>query len=100
VEVIQRRSSRPAFSTADQKGAVRLEVEAVYTFDDEQLKITIVDLALHVVVHDLNEEEFESAAREPNQICLVSNALRGNVEIQGTSAVKLASVSESRVERR
>jgi osmotically inducible protein OsmC len=61
---------------------VRLEVDAVCTFDDEQIKITTVDLDVRGEVPALSEEEFESAAREANQNCPVSNALRGNVEIR------------------
>ncbi len=60
----------------------RLEVDAVCTFDDEQLKITTVDLDVRGEVPGLSEEEFESAAQEADQVCPVSNALRGNVEIR------------------
>ncbi len=60
----------------------RLEVDAVCTFDDEQLKITTVDLYVRGEVPGLSEEEFESAAQEADQGCPVSNALRGNVEIR------------------
>ncbi len=60
----------------------RLEVDAVCAFDDEQLKITTVDLDVRGEVPGLSEEEFESAAQEADQVCPVSNALRGNVEIR------------------
>ncbi len=60
----------------------RLEVDAVCTFDDEQLKITTVDLNVRGEVPGLSEEEFESAAQEADQGCPVSNALRDNVEIR------------------
>jgi osmotically inducible protein OsmC len=33
-------------------------------------------------VPGIGEDEFENAAREAEQLCPVSNALRGNVEIQ------------------
>jgi osmotically inducible protein OsmC len=61
---------------------VWLEVDAVCTFDDEQLKITTMDLDVRGEVPGLSEEEFESAAQEADQGCPVSNALRGNVEIR------------------
>ena len=61
---------------------VRLEVEAVSTFDNEQLKITAMDLTVRGEVPGVTDEEFESAAREAEQTCPVSNALRGNVEIR------------------
>ncbi len=61
---------------------VRLEVEAVSTFDDEQLKITAMDLNVRGEVPGMRDEEFESAAREAEQECPVSNALRGNLEIR------------------
>ena len=60
----------------------RLEVDAVCTLDDEQLKITAVELDVRGAVPGIGEEDFENAAREAEQICPVSNALRGNVEIQ------------------
>ncbi len=61
----------------------RLEVEAVCTFDDEQGKITTVDLNVRGTVPGLGgQEEFENATREADQGCPVSNALRGNVEIR------------------
>jgi osmotically inducible protein OsmC len=43
-------------------------------------KITTVDLNVQGEMPGLSEEEFESAAREADQICPLSNALRGNVE--------------------
>ncbi len=60
----------------------RLEVDAVCTLDDQQLKITSVNLDVRGTVPGIGEEEFENAAREAEQICPVSNALRGNLEIQ------------------
>ena len=60
----------------------RLEVDAVCTLDDQQLKITGVTLNVRGTVPGIGEEDFENAAREAEQICPVSNALRGNVEIQ------------------
>jgi len=61
---------------------VRLEVEAVTTFDNEQLKITAMDLNVRGEVPGVRDEEFESAAQEAAQECPVSIALRGNVEIR------------------
>ena len=60
----------------------RLEVDAVCVLDDQQLKITNVNLDVRATVPGISEEEFENAAREAEQICPVSNALRGNLEIQ------------------
>ena len=60
----------------------RLEVDAVCTLDDQQLKITNVNLDVRGTVPGIGEEDFENAAREAEQLCPVSNALRGNVEIQ------------------
>ena len=61
---------------------VRLEVEAVATFDDEQVKITSVSLNVRGEVPGMRDEEFDAAAHEGEQACPVSNALRGNVEIR------------------
>ena len=60
----------------------RLEVDAVCTLDDQQLKITAVTLNVRGTVPGIGDEDFENTAREAEQICPVSNALRGNVEIQ------------------
>ena len=60
----------------------RLEVDAVCTLDDQQLKITAVELDVRGAVPGISEEDFENAAREAEQICPVSNALRGNLEIR------------------
>ena len=61
----------------------RLEVEAVCTFDDESLKITTVDLNVRGTVPGIGgQEDFENAAHQADQLCPVSNALRGNVEIR------------------
>ena len=52
------------------------------TFENEQLEITTMDLNVRGEVPGMRNEEFESAAREAEQECPVSNALRGNVEIR------------------
>ena len=59
-----------------------LTVDAVCTLDDEQLKITTVDLNVRARVSGLDADAFENAAREAEQICPVSNALRNNVDIR------------------
>jgi osmotically inducible protein OsmC len=60
----------------------RLTVDAVCTLDDEALAITSIDLAVRGEVSGIGEEDFENAARQAEQLCPVSNALRGNVEIR------------------
>ena len=60
----------------------RLEVDAVCVLDDQQLKITNVNLDVRGTVPGIGEDEFENAAREAEQLCPVSNALRDNVDIQ------------------
>lgn len=60
----------------------QLEVDAVCVLDDQQLKITTVNLNVRGTVQGLDEQGFEDAAREAEQLCPVSNALRGNVDIQ------------------
>ncbi len=59
-----------------------LTVDAVCTLDDSQLKITTVDLNVQGSVPGMSADDFENAARQAEQICPVSNALRGNVEIR------------------
>ena len=60
----------------------RLEVDAVCVLDDEQLKITTMDLNVRGTVSGMSQEEFENAAHQAEQMCPVSNALRNNVEIR------------------
>jgi osmotically inducible protein OsmC len=41
-----------------------------------------MDLDVRGEVPGINDEEFERAAQEADEICPVTNALRGNVEIR------------------
>jgi osmotically inducible protein OsmC len=66
----------------------RLEVNATCTLDDETLKITTMDLDVRGRVSDVSDEEFRSAAEEAEQLCPVSNALRGNVDIRLTATLE------------
>ena len=59
-----------------------LTVDAVCTLDDEQLKITTVVLNVQGRVSGLDADGFEDAARQAEEICPVSNALRNNVDIR------------------
>lgn len=70
--------------TLAQKGNApeHLEVDAVCTLDDQQLKITTMQLNVQGSVPGLSADEFQNATREAEQLCPVSNALRGNVDIQ------------------
>lgn len=71
-------------NTLSEKGTPpeRLTVDAVCTLEDEALKITTVELDVRGEVPGIGDEEFEDAAREADQTCPVTNALRGNVEIR------------------
>ncbi|MGI9050261.1 MAG: OsmC family peroxiredoxin [Rubrobacteraceae bacterium] len=60
----------------------RLEVDAVCILDDGALKITTVNLDVRGTVSGLDQQGFEEAARNAEQICPVSNALRNNVDIK------------------
>ena len=60
----------------------RLEISAVVTFDMSQLKITTSALDVRGRVPGLDEEGFRQAAEQAEQACPVSNALRGNLDIQ------------------
>jgi osmotically inducible protein OsmC len=59
-----------------------LDISAVCTFDVDQLKVTTMVLDVHGRVPGLDEEGFRSATEQAEQTCPVSNALRGNVDIQ------------------
>lgn len=60
-----------------------LEVSAMSSFDklDAGFKITRVELDVEGRVAGIDSTSFEQAARQAEQSCPVSNALRGNVEI-------------------
>ncbi len=60
----------------------RLQVEAVCTLDDEAAKVTTSTLQVSGEVPGLDAAGFEEAAKQAEQICPVSNALRNNVDIQ------------------
>ncbi len=59
-----------------------LQISATCTFDADQLKVTTVVLDVRGRVPGLDAEGFQSAAEQGEQGCPVSNALRGNVDIQ------------------
>jgi len=59
-----------------------LNVSAVCTFDAGQLKVTSSVLHVRGKVSGLDAEGFQNAAEQAEQGCPVSNALRGNVDIQ------------------
>jgi osmotically inducible protein OsmC len=60
-----------------------LEVDAVCSLDktDSGLKIAAMELTVRGDVDGLDSGQFEEIARQAEQACPVSNALRGNVEI-------------------
>jgi lipoyl-dependent peroxiredoxin len=59
-----------------------LDISAVCTFDADQLKVTTMVLDVRGRVPGLDAEGFQNAADQAEQVCPVSNALRGNVDIQ------------------
>jgi lipoyl-dependent peroxiredoxin len=59
-----------------------LNISAVCTFDVDQLKVTTMVIDVRGRVPGLDEEGFSSATEQAEQGCPVSNALRGNVDIQ------------------
>ena len=59
-----------------------LNINAVCTFDADQLKVTTMVLEVRGRVPGLDAEGFQNAAERAEQVCPVSNALRGNVDIQ------------------
>ena len=59
-----------------------LNISAVCTFDADQLKVTTMVLDVSGRVPGLDAEGFQNAADQAEQVCPVSNALRGNVDIQ------------------
>jgi osmotically inducible protein OsmC len=60
----------------------QLDVSATVTLDMGSLKVTTSRLEVRGRVSGLDQSGFEEAARQAEQLCPVSNALRNNVEIQ------------------
>ena len=61
----------------------RLHVSAECTLDtvDESFKITTMELEVRGKIPNLDDDGLREAAKRAEEICPVSNALRGNVEI-------------------
>ncbi len=66
-----------------------LDVTATCTFDQVsgQFKITTMELDVRGEVAGLDQARFEELARQGEQACPVSNALRNNVEIRVTATL-------------
>ncbi len=59
-----------------------LNVDATCTLDLDNLKVSTVVLEVRGRVPGLDADGFQSAAEQAEQLCPVSNALRGNVDIR------------------
>jgi osmotically inducible protein OsmC len=59
-----------------------LNISAVCTFDVDQLKVTTMVLDVRGRVPGLDLEDFQNVAEQAQQGCPISNALRGNVDMQ------------------
>jgi osmotically inducible protein OsmC len=76
-----------AFSNSLNKAgtpATSLDVTATATFGPKEgggMKVSNMDLSVEGDVPGLDQAAFEQAAREGEEGCPISNALRGNVEI-------------------
>jgi lipoyl-dependent peroxiredoxin len=66
----------------------RLEIDAVCTFDIDNIKVSSVDLDIRGDVPDLDAQGFQSAVEQADQGCPVSNARRGNVEIRVNASLE------------
>lgn len=60
----------------------RLEVDANCTIDDQQLEITTMEFNVNGQVPGMDQSSFEQTAREAEQACPVSNAIRDGVDIK------------------
>ena len=65
----------------------RLEISATCALDLDNLKISTVNLTARGTVSGIDAEDFQTAAEQAEQMCPVSNALRGNVEINLEAAL-------------
>jgi osmotically inducible protein OsmC len=68
----------------------RLTVKAECTLDEVEgaPKITSVSLSISALVRGIDQASFEEALERAGALCPVSNALRGNVEIEVRSELK------------
>lgn len=60
----------------------RLLVDAMCVHDDEALDIVTMDVDVQARVSGMDFEDYKNAAYEAEQICPISNALRGNLELR------------------
>ena len=65
----------------------RLQINAVCTFDVDDVKVSSVDLDIRGRVPGLDAEDFQTAVEQADQGCPVSNALRGNVDIRVSASL-------------
>ena len=65
----------------------RLEITAVCTFDVDEVKVSNSTLDIRGYVPGMDAEDFQSAVERAEQGCPVSNALRGNVDIQVSASL-------------
>ena len=87
-----------AFSGALARGGnqpERLQVNAVCTFEktDTGYKVGSMTLTVKGQVPGMEQTAFEEAARQAEEGCPVSNALRGNVDIQVEAQLETAGVA-------
>ena len=62
--------------------AEELRVSATCVLDMGSLKITTETLEVHGRVPGLDADGFQQAVEQADQVCPVTNALRGNVDVQ------------------
>lgn len=65
-----------------------LEISATCTFDISNVKITTMVLDVRGRVPDLDAEGFQNAVDQADQGCPVTNALRGNLDIQVNASLE------------
>jgi lipoyl-dependent peroxiredoxin len=58
-----------------------LEINAVCTFDVDNVRVSSVALDVRGRVPGIDAEGFQNAVEQANEGCPVSNAMRGNVDI-------------------
>lgn len=60
----------------------RILIDAMSVFDDEALEIAAIDIDAQARVTGMEFEDYKEAAYKAEQICPISNALRGNLELR------------------
>jgi hypothetical protein len=70
------------FLTEHYQTPERILVDALTVFDDEALEIVTVNVGVQARIPGMVFKDYKNTAYQAEEICPVSNALRGNLELR------------------